>query len=74
MDTGEDVVDNKRREEAEKEFQKLTSVYVQKEIQREKELSEKGLSVGLDGPNFFKDIQEWHRREVEKLKDKYGIS
>jgi len=73
-DTGEDVVDNKRREEVEKEFQKLTSMYVQKEIQREKELSEKGLIVGLDGTNYFKDIQEWHRREVNKLKDKYGIN
>ena len=67
-------MDNKRREEMEREFQKLTSMYVQKEIQREKELSEKGLLVGLDGPNYFKDIQDWHRREVKKLRDKYGMN
>ena len=67
-------MDNKRREAMEREFQKLTSMYVQKEIQREKELSEKGLLVGLDGPNYFKDIRDWHRKEVKKLKDKYGIN
>lgn len=73
MAIGEDIVDKKRKEEAEKEFQKLTSMYVQKEIEREKELAEKGLLVGLDGPNYFKDIQEWHHKEVEKLKEKFDI-
>ena len=75
MDTaiGEKDVDEKTREEAEREFQKLTALYIPKEVQREKELSEKGLLIGLDGPNFFKDIQDWHRKEVEKLKEKYGI-
>ena len=57
MDTaiGEKDVDEKTREEAEREFQKLTALYIQKEVQCEKELSEKGLLIGLDGPNFFKD-------------------
>ena len=64
---GEKDVDEKTREEAEREFQKLTALYIQKEVQREKELSEKGLLIGLDGPNFFKDIQDWHRKEVEIL-------
>ena len=40
----------------------------------EKSVAEKGLLVGLDGPNYFKDIRDWHRKEVKKLKDKYGIN
>lgn len=67
-------MDKKNLEEAEKEFQNLSRLYVQKEIQRERELVEKGLLVGLDGLNYLKDIQEWHREEVEKLKNKYGIN
>lgn len=70
---GEKGVDRETKKKADAEYAELRSLCVQKEIQRGKELSEKGILIGLDGPNYYQDIDDWFNEKVSEIKKKYGI-
>lgn len=67
-------MDEALRKEAEKEFQALLELRVDKEMKRTEELKKKGLICGLDGYDYWKDIKDWFYTELEKLRKKYGIT
>ncbi len=64
---------DRETKKADAEYAELRSLCVQKEIQRGKELSEKGILIGLDGPNYYQDIDDWFNEKVSEIKKKYGI-
>lgn len=58
---------------AEKEWHELLSESTRRTEERMKELKKEGLPIGLDGENHFKDIDDWFKEELKKIKQKYNI-
>ena len=71
MDT--DIKEQIDMNEAEEEWKKLLAENTRRFVERSKELDAKGISVHLDGSNYFKDIDDWFKEELRKLKVKYHI-
>lgn len=72
-DIGEKNMASASEAQANLEYHELLRERTEKVMIRDKELQKKGLPVGLDGPNYYADIQEWFLNELQKIKDKYGI-
>lgn len=69
--TGEKDVDKNAEAQANKEYRELLKKRTQMVIERDKDLNKRGLPKGLDGPNYYQDIDDWFDTEVNNLKKKY---
>ena len=66
---------NKNAEsKANKEYRNLLRERTNMIIARDKELHEKGIPSGLDGPDYYKDIDEWFDSRVNGIRKKYGAT
>ncbi|MDO5138571.1 MAG: hypothetical protein Q4D71_08975 [Oscillospiraceae bacterium] len=66
-------MENSEKEKANADYASLRSLYVDMVIQRENNLRESKKGYGLDGENHYKDIDDWYKSELKKIKEKYGI-
>lgn len=66
-------VDKNVEDQANKEYRELLSRRTKMVMQRDEELKRKKLPVGLDGPNYYQDIDSWFDAEFLKLKKKVQL-
>ena len=67
-------MDKNYESKANKEYKELLRERTYKVMERDRELHDRGLPVGLDGPNYYQDIDDWFDSCVEKIKEKYRIT
>ena len=59
---------------ADQEFHEIIAKRIEMDEKVWRELDEKGIMTGLDGDyEYYKDNIDWFNREIEKLREKYGI-
>lgn len=59
-------------EQANKEYRDLLRQRSEKVMKRDKVLQKRGLPQGLDGPDYYKDIDDWFDKKYNELKKKYA--
>ena len=58
-------------EQANKEYRDLLRQRSEKVMKRDEELQKRGLPQGLDGPDYYKDIDDWFDEKFNELKKLY---
>ena len=69
---GEKNVNRDSEVQANKEYRDLLRQRSEKVMKRDEELQKRGLPQGLDGPDYYKDIDDWFDKKFNELKIKYA--
>ena len=66
-------MDKNTGSQANRKYKELLDERTKRVMQRDVELQRRNLPIGLDGFDYYQDIDGWFDSEVKKLKKEYGI-
>ena len=72
-DTGDGAVDKETERIVNRQYEELRAERLRRIEIKDRELIQRGLPKGLDGPNYWQDIDDWYDGELNALREKYGI-